>query len=46
MRIKFLEALLKRYNDISEKSGMSFKTQEETIDKLLKELEELYKKRK
>ena len=46
MRIKFLETLLKRYTEISEKSGISFKSQEETIDRLLKELQELYKQRK
>ena len=46
MRIKFLETLLKRYSEISEKSGISFRSQEETIDILLKELEELYKQRK
>lgn len=46
MRIKFLETLLKRYQEISEKSGISFERQEETIDGLLKELQELYKQRK
>lgn len=46
MRIKYLETLLKRYHEISEKSGISFKSQEETIDRLLKELQELYKQRK
>lgn len=44
-RIRFLETLLKRYNEISEISGISFKSQEETIDKMLKELETLYKQR-
>ncbi len=46
MRIKYLETLLKRYNEISEKSGISFRSQEETIDRLLEELQELYKQRK
>lgn len=45
-KIKFLETLLKRYHDISEKSGISFRSQEETIDRMLKELENLYKQRK
>lgn len=45
MRIKFLETLLKRYNEISEKSGIIFRSQEETIDSLLNELEKLYKQR-
>ncbi|MBP3512627.1 MAG: hypothetical protein J6K19_11375 [Prevotella sp.] len=44
-RIKYLETLLKRYNEISEMAGISFKSQEETIDKMLKELETLYKQR-
>lgn len=46
MRIKFLETLLNRYRQISEESGMSFRTQEDTIDRLLDELQELYNQRK
>lgn len=32
MRIKYLETLLKRYQEISSKSGISFASQEATID--------------
>ncbi|MGP1481380.1 MAG: hypothetical protein ACTTJL_06765 [Hoylesella enoeca] len=46
MRIKFLETLLNRYRELSERAGISFKSQEETIDKLLDELDKLYKQRK
>ena len=46
MRIKFLEALLKRYQEISKKSAITYEKQDETIDRLLTELQELYKQRK
>ena len=46
MRIKLLETLLKRYREMSEKSGISFRSQEETINRLLDELGRLYKQRK
>ena len=45
MRIKFLETLLTRYNHISEGSGVSFRSQEETIDNFLEELKKLYEQR-
>ena len=45
LRIKFLETLLTRYNQISEGSGISFRSQEETIDNLLDELKKLYEQR-
>lgn len=45
MRIKFLETLLARYNKISEGSGISFRSQEETIDNFLEELKKLYEQR-
>lgn len=45
MRIKFLETLLRRYQRLSDLSGMSDRTQEETIDNILQELKKLYKKR-
>lgn len=46
MQIKFKEELLRQYKVISDLSGMSNKAQEETIDRLLDELSELYKQRK
>lgn len=46
MRIKFLETLLKRYIEISDNSNISFRSQEETIDRILEELDKLYKQRK
>ena len=46
LRIKYLETLLRRYQEISEKSGISFESQEETTDRILDELAELYKQRK
>lgn len=45
MRIKFIEALLKRYNEVSTKSGISLETQEETTNRFLDELRKLYKQR-
>ena len=45
MRIKLLETLLARYNKISEGSGISFRSQEETIDNFLEELKKLYEQR-
>ena len=45
MRIKFLETVLSQYVRISEKSNITFWSQDETIDKYLKELQELYKQR-
>ena len=45
LRIKFLETLLTRYNHISEGSGVSFRSQEETIDNFLEELKKLYEQR-
>ena len=45
MRIKFLETILSQYNRISENSNISFWSQEETINKYLDELKELYKLR-
>ena len=46
MRIKFLEELLHQYTEASDNAGMSKRTQEETADRILKKLSELYKKRK
>ena len=45
-QIKYLEELAKQYTRISEASGMSTKQQEETMNRLLDSLSELYKKRK
>ena len=45
MRIKFLETLLKRYIEISDNSNISVRSQEETIDRILEELDKLYKQR-
>lgn len=45
MRIKFIEALLKRYNEVSTRSGISLETQEETTNRFLDELNKLYKQR-
>lgn len=45
MRIKFVETLLRRYNEVSTKSGISTETQEETTNRLLDELSKLYKLR-
>jgi len=45
MRIKFLEALLKQYFEITEKSGHKTKKRNENIDKMLEELHKLYKQR-
>lgn len=46
MEIKFKEELLRQYKRISDISGMSDSTQEETINRLLDDLSELYKRRK
>ena len=45
-QIKYLEELARQYTRISEVSGMSTKQQEETMNRLLDSLSELYKKRK
>lgn len=45
MEIKFKEELLRQYKRISDLSGMSDRTQEETINRLLDDLSELYKRR-
>lgn len=45
-QIRWYEALLRRYTEISDNAGMSKRTQEETADKILDRLSELYKKRK
>lgn len=45
MEIKFKEELLRLYKRISDLSGMSDRTQEETINRLLDDLSELYKRR-
>lgn len=45
-RIKFLENLLRTYNRISDNSNISWHSREETVDKILDKLSELYKKRK
>lgn len=46
MQIKFKEELLRQYKRISDLSGISDKSQEQTIDRLLGELSELYKQRR
>lgn len=46
MQIKFKEELLRQYKRISDLSGISDKSQEQTIDRLLEELSELYKQRR
>lgn len=45
MEIKFKEELLRLYKRISDLSGMRDRTQEKTINRLLDELSELYKRR-
>lgn len=45
MRIKFLETVLAQYTRISDKSNISFRSQSETIDKYLDELQKLYRER-
>lgn len=45
MRIKFLETILKRYSEISTKTGYSIEAQEETTNLYLDELSKLYKER-
>ena len=46
MQIKFYEQLLRTYTEVSDKSGISKRSQEETADRILEKLSELYKKRK
>lgn len=46
MQIKFKEELLRQYKRISDLSGMSDATQEQTINRLLDELSKLYKQRR
>lgn len=46
MRIKFLEELLHQYTEVSDKAGMSKRTQEETVNRILDKLSKLYKMRK
>ena len=46
MQIKFKEELLRQYKRISDLSGMSDSTQEQTINRLLDELSKLYKQRR
>lgn len=45
-QIKFLETLLKQYTKLSDASGISKQGQEETVNRILDKLSELYKKRK
>lgn len=45
MEIKFKEELLRQYKRISDLSGMSDRAQEKTINILLDDLSELYKRR-
>ena len=45
-RIEFLETLLTRYRQISDRSGISYRSQSDTIDEMLDELSKLYKQRK
>ncbi len=46
MQIKFKEELLRQYKRLSNLSGISDASQEATVNRLLDELSELYKKRK
>ena len=46
MQIKFKEELLRQYKRISDLSGISETSQEETINRLLDEFSELYKKKR
>ena len=46
MQIKFKEELLRQYKRISDISGISETSQEETVNRLLDELSELYKKKR
>ncbi len=46
MEIKFKEELLRQYKRISDLSGMSDRAQEKTINRLLDDLSELYKRRR
>lgn len=46
MQIKFKEELLRQYKRISDLSGMSDATQEQTTNRLLDELSKLYKQRR
>lgn len=46
MQIKFKKELLRQYKRISDLSGMSDATQEQTINRLLDELSKLYKQRR
>ena len=46
MQIKFKEELLRQYKRLSDLSGISDASQEATVNRLLDELSELYKKRK
>ncbi len=45
-RIEFLETMLTRYRQISDRSGISYRSQSDTIDEMLDELSKLYKQRK
>lgn len=45
-QIRYLETLLKEYTRISDVSGVSTRSQEETMNRILDSLSELYKKRK
>ena len=45
-KIRWYEALLKRYTELSDQSGIGKHSQEETADRILDTLNELYKKRK
>lgn len=45
-QIRYLETLLKEYTRISDVSGVSTRSQEETMNRILDRLSELYKKRK
>ena len=45
-QIKYLETLLKQYTKISELSGISDNRREETVNRILDKLSELYKLRK
>ena len=45
-RIKFIENILTTYLRVSDKSNISWKRREETLNEALDKLSELYKKRK
>lgn len=44
-QIKYLETLLETYNRIAERSGRSWSEREETVNRILDRLQELYRLR-